>query len=86
MSAIARHIFLFFNVALRFIDVWSQPSDMFASSLIDAYWYFSNATAVDSHCATALTNLGIVEIKKGMYDEGIAHLQEVRCPAGSLWQ
>jgi len=47
------------------------------NSLVDAFWHFGNATSLDDKCVNAFTNLGLVLIKMGKYDEALSTFEKV---------
>jgi len=52
--------------------------DYNTKSLMDAIWYFRNATAVQSDCGQAWLNLGVAQMQKTDFDDAIASLTKVR--------
>lgn len=51
--------------------------DYNSKSLMDAIWYFKNATAVQKDCAVAWMNLGISQMQKQLYTDALESLNKV---------
>lgn len=56
----------------------SNLPDYNDKSLVDAIWYFSNATSVQASCGQAWLNLGIARMQARQYDAAGSALSKVR--------
>lgn len=57
--------------------------DYNSKSLMDAIWYFKNATAVQKDCAVAWMNLGISQMQKQLYTDALESLNKASDLFGS---
>lgn len=58
-------------------DLTALP-DYNKKSLMDAIWYFRNATTVQTDCGVAQLNLGIALLQAEQYDASVTALEKVR--------